>query len=389
MRRELIRWAVGVLGAALLTTAVVLGMKSDDWVCAFGVCGDAEFRSARVLRSVAQRNAGDAWRNYRQAEVLALVARVVPKAATAGEPFTWFAPDVSPRARSTALTVLADERRASGNARGRAPVAVLFVVDTAKVIGGVDRRGNVLARWSTLAMWPTASSNGWCVAVVKLGPAALANGVTPAPRATLMDACGYYYAFGAPSARLAAALDSGDYRVARGYFPGARDALRREAAFRVPLFDDVSGYRCASGASEACAAYFENVIGAPRRLARRFRPAGMLTPEVAAMTDEQYAETPAAGLFDAFAVTLGTDDFERFWTRNVPPNASYVSAAGEPLTSLARRLAEAQYHRGVVRFGGRLPSPPGDVAADTVLTLAILGALALAALRYGRRPGLT
>ncbi|HVZ47608.1 MAG TPA: hypothetical protein VG916_02380, partial [Gemmatimonadaceae bacterium] len=236
---------------------------------------------------------------------------------------------------------------------------------------------------STQAIWPSATTHGWCVSVVRLGPVGARQGVSWVPRQPLFDACGFHYAFGQPSAELHAVLARLSYETARAYRFALDDSIRRRAG-RVEWDADLDAYACTRGSDSACVAYGKSLVGAGPRSES---PVGHYVLGGALATTSVRAGTATSpSRMDRIALELGPARFREFWTHTGergpggPGDAAFADF-GRPAAAEAMRG-----ERGDRRFGVAPPEPAGTQAADVVLTLLAVAILAACATRLTVRP---
>ncbi|MEA3245918.1 MAG: hypothetical protein U9Q74_07150 [Gemmatimonadota bacterium] len=380
------RWLLLTFASAVLAATVAAGIEFDSRACFLLVCGTDDFRSARLQKNAAWEHMRRTWQSYRDAQAIATARRVLPAAARAGDPFVWFAPEVSAPVRASVAAALRRERARYEAPGGRAPVALLVVVDTNRKLDGVDVPWRAASGYSLQSIWPSAATHGWCVAVVSLGGAGVLRGVGSAA-GPVLGACSYYDAFGPPSPRLAAALDSGRYEAARRYWPGLPDSLRARAGGVRAASVTLSGYRCDRGSDTACARFLEDAIA--DRAGDEYL-AWSRTPVVESPLTRERASTNELDqpVLDVLAARLGYEQFRELWTRDVEPNESYVLAAGPQAVGVARRLATEglSFFREATAFGTRRAPGVAVVVGDAVLALVAVLALAAAAMFAARRP---
>lgn len=381
MNRGVKLWTLTVAACCVLGGALVAGIESRADACPFQVCSTADFYAPRLRERAAGLHASDSWHAYREARALALADRVLPATAMAGDPFVWFSPEVPERVRATVRAALRRDRAAY--AGGRAPVALLVVVDSNRTLDGIALPRRVGGS-STRAIWPSPTTHGWCTAVVTLGAGGVKDGISWWPARPLLDACSFYDAFGAPATRLAAALDSGAYQAARAYRPAVGDSVRRRySQWYWPA--SVTGYLCANGLDGACAAYIEPVISSRRRATYAYAYATAPERETTAESEGPFA---SPSVLDLLALQLGPAEFGKFWATDPPAGESYVRGAGPPVTTVARRMARESlaYIQEAIPFGTRPGRPTLAAFGDAVLTLLTVAIFAFAAALYARRP---
>jgi len=174
----------------------------------------------------------------------------------------------------------------------------------------------------------------------------LRTGIPGFPKVEDLGPCGFYAAFGPPSAQVARTLSAQGWLVASsGYSPQARlpDSLWAATPFARQMFgvyERADGIiACAAGRLEACAA---GVLGAGFDPTARFGPGGVLAPPTDVFASQRAAvwrgnATLRARFLDHLARSLGPEKFARVWRGPSELPAAYASVAGEPFAVYVRR----------------------------------------------------
>ncbi len=392
MNPQVRQWLFVVASAATLAGALVIGIETPEFNCPFGVCEGSGFVDVRIRRVAADRHRRSMWVAMREASDLALAARVLPPPGPSGEAPVWFEPGLQDGLRRSIQSRLADEFATHGTRPGRALIGVLVIADTARTLGGVTVGWRNSAGYTTRALLPSPPTRGRCVAVVRLHASVMRHGIGSAssPNRPLLDACGFYDAFGAPGPRIAATLGTGRYHVARAYMPRLPDELRtiysRWSLVGGPYESNSdASFLCVAGADSACAA---QVVGlAAQRPHESFEWFGRGDRAPLPATTETY-EPAASSLFTMLARDLGPERFIGFWQSDAPMAEAYRTAAGRPLSDFARE--HAGWVTGVLGarsgFGSRLSTAPTATASSAGLIVLTIGVLLYAATALTRRP---
>jgi hypothetical protein len=338
-----------------------------------------------VLRDqAAWRHGAKLWTAYQSARVSEIAQRELGAKSShvpAGAISVWFDSDVPNAVRAAVNHRIAAEDSARGSWRGRGHIGVLVVTDTMTKIDGllVPLGYNAGLAVSTSVLPVSRDSGDRCVSVVRIGHAVLA-GIVPFPAdRSLLDACAFYDAFGAPGNQIAAWLGDERFAYARVLSLAPPDsAALRAARWGYEDFQFADDYytRCAGGDESACLA----TLHAKVEGIQWYYWSDRSVPEP---RDAQQITQPARGfrgtLLDAMVRDIGPDRFLRVWQSPRPIDEAFLDATGEPLAAWVHRRAVAisgPYHIG--------PLPTPTSAILTLVTLAILVALTQ---RFARRPG--
>lgn len=373
------RWVVTIAVSCAIAGALVQSFTPEYERCPFGVCPWSDFPDVRIRRSAAGSHEAGEWGALRDASDIALAARVVASSGpSTGAPTVWFAPDVGAVARASVRRALGEELGAGGTWRRRGGIAVLVLVDSSHTFEGLPALFRNQSGVATRAIAPSPATTGRCVSVVRLGKSAATDGFDASAKRSLLDACGFFDAFGAPGRAIAAALDSGRYDAARAYLPGLPDSTRQ----RLAVSGLVGGFyatpptgivQCATGADSACTAYVMGLVHSRPYVRGEFSNAPRTSGPV---TVERY-EPAQTSLFDLIALDLGPERFARFWHSDAPLPDAYREVAGVPITNLMRRVSGGamRYRFPPTGFGMRLTNRTSATLGSSALVILTIAAL--------------
>jgi hypothetical protein len=304
-----------------------------------------------------------------------------PAPGKIGAPDVRFGSDVPQTFRVTFTRALSEERAAQHEWTGHGKVGILVVLDTAIRVNGIELE-RMRGSWNgtyTRVIPPGPATGDRCVTVVTIPSgdpwSRMLEGRPIGPMHPLLDACGFYDAFGAPGAEIARELVSAKYGFARGYFPLSPPDTTKHPVEYSWLGRGTQLGRCLAGADTMCVQmwlgssedqrgfstvpgrgdwYGITAIRAPWRSIR------MLTQ------------------LSRLAIAVGPQRFEKIWTSPKTIEAAYFDETGETLPSFIRSNMAAEV--GSYRAG---PSTP---LISTTITLFAIAATLAAALRFSPRP---
>ena len=297
-----------------------------------------------------------------------------------GEPDVRFASDIPTAMRAEFMRALGVERAERGEWTGRGKVGLIVRLDTATRINGhvvkrlADRYGTTLSR--TIA--PSAATGDRCVVVIDIPRGDgwfLFNRDrkirTPRP---LMDACGFYDAFGMPGAEIGRDLAETRFNFARGYpWVSAPDTVKHPYRYSFQRwYLDASVFQCMAGNDTAC---IVNLRGA--------RPPSYYYPSVtlpAGVTHVRYLarELPAPTELNRMVLEVGPQRFARIWQSPKSLDQAYADETGKTLGQFVRELAV--HNLGAYRAG------PWTPAVTSFMTLLAIAVALVLAMKFARRP---
>jgi hypothetical protein len=299
-----------------------------------------------------------------------------------GEPDVRFAANV-PQATRTAFThALDDERTERGDLHGKGKVGVMVAVDSAMRVKGEIVSHGITGGNGTLSrvIAPSEQTGDRCVVVITLATAdawsKMVAGRPAGPVHPLLDACGFYDAYGAPGPAIARYLIDSHFSSARGYLTAAHDHRVQQPAnaWSQPWSFDLVAARCLSGVDSSCVSI----------LRVRNRPdLDWQTSAFPAGTDERVLQPNPIGLtpLNRLAIELGPERFSRIWKSSKPLADAYLDETGETWVQHSRQ--EYREEDGPYKAG------PWTTPVSLALTLLTVVALVAAALRFGGRPSVS
>lgn len=302
---------------------------------------------------------------------------------------------------SASRTLIATLSRGLADARPPAayvPVSVFFVLDTATEVRGQPRRGRSTGVLSLDYVLPTDSARR-CIVVASVRlpnnhrsyMAELRSVVT---RERLLGPCAYFESFGVPGNEIARWLARRGWQFAqrspwptpaRPWLDGQPDEAYRER-IDLDFVMGTAGRACAGGKGDAClAALLEPQPMLSQRTPVRARAGivstGFFNPfahgDNAWLTRSWPLGSREWTLLSDMVRSIGAEQFERFWTSDLPPAQAFQTATGTPLAGWMREWIETTYH----------PQPTGPALAGSaagsgaLLLVVTIGFAVLAARR--------
>lgn len=301
-----------------------------------------------------------------------------------GDPEVRFSSDVPAAFRAEFMRALDDERGRRPGWTGRGKVGVLVRIDTVTRVNGqaIPRLETKTRETFSRVIAPSAETGGRCVAVVQLPSgnpwAGIVNGKAAGPVHPLLDACGYYDAFGSPGAAIGRELADDRYFFARGYarVTAPVDTLRRPTSFSLQSYsNDTREVRCLAGDDSSC---LDELRGTPDASWWRWQGTTAMPAGISSYQSVN-REPRFPNSLNRMALEMGPDRFERVWRSEGSLEAAYRAEVGETLAGFERR--EDVHEDGAYREG------PWTSAGTGLLTLGWIGGLMGVSLRFGRRPG--
>jgi hypothetical protein len=316
---------------------------------------------------------------YASAVDLETASRVFSNPVARATPFVvWYATDVPEIARRTLSMLIERERSARGTWRGRGPVGVLVITDTATSIEGVplDQRFD-RDRAVTTAVLPASRATGdRCVTIIRLRRRVLTLPPTVADDHLPLDGCAFTDAFGTPGPKIAAWLKDQRYEFARR---GAFEPLRDEKPFvRYPFDDgDLAIRSCRGGIDSLC------VLEAMSRNTPSWWMRDDSHDRSLNVSEESWESWGRINLendvvLETLERELGPARFQRMWQSAKSLPEAYFEQTGETLASWERARLNRFY--GPYRIGP-LPAPESNT-----LTIGLALVLAVTTIRFAGRP---
>ncbi len=329
----------------------------------------------------------DVARLYRQTFELTEARRSFGSTAgKIGAPEVHFTADVPQSFRNTFSRALDDERSQQREWTGHGKVGVLVMIDTATRINGVELQR--IRSWgggvTTRVVPPSAATGDRCVVVVSIPNgdpwSRLYEGKPIGPMHPLLDACGFYDAFGAPGSQIQDELISGRFQFARGFQPVAPpDTVihPREYHWRWGGVDAGTHLgRCLAGADTMC---LDLWVGAGmssyyRATGEPSRPAwpGITLVKLPWRSSQYVTQLSRA------ALAVGPQRFVRIWQSPKSLEAAYFDETGQTLPEFIRTnmaVDVGPYHAG-----------PYTTWLTTSLTLLVVAIALGATLQFSPRP---
>jgi hypothetical protein len=386
------RWVMMcAFGCALIAISLLPPDEGDDApYFARQSVGNSHAEAMTMRAGLRSAHGWSLWRAYRAArtdETLRRVLGAQPLAHT--DPLVWFDADVPERMRKRVRDVVAAERAARGEWRGRAGVALAVFVDTAGSLDGVRvpwaRNSGLSVSTQVLAATPATGNR--CVVVVRLGPHALAAEDSIAAGSMLMDACAFYDAFGTPGPQIAMWLDKTAFTFSRRLSFAPPDSGEPHAID----YSEIAFLRSEDGNRERCAG--GDIASCPLLLLPNardgvlsfwtywtyWRTRDLSVPPVGLSIEHTGTSGGfASALLEALARDLGPARFERMWQSNKALPDAYFDVTGEPLA--------AWLQRRVVRYDGPYHVGPLPTPTSALLSLVAIVALLALSIRTAPRP---
>jgi hypothetical protein len=303
--------------------------------------------------------------------------------ARVGEPEVRFASDVSGPMRAKFMQALGEERAQRPEWKGNGKVGIIVRIDTAVRINGqtlarLGTRRNTHTETRTIA--PGAATGDRCVVIVELpngtawGPTV--RGVpfgTPRP---LLDACGFYDAFGMPGAQIANDLATTRFFFARGYgwLEAPRDTAKHGHFYTYQQwYFDASDIRCLAYDDQACVEHLRGT-GSSRSdwYPSIALPTGTSTERLV------FQDLPSPSALNRLVLEVGPQRFSRIWQSPKSLDQAYLDETGRTLGQFVRNNAAHEY--GIYHPG------PWTSSLTAALTLITIAALFVLSLRFGARP---
>jgi hypothetical protein len=255
--------------------------------------------------------------------------------------------------RSAFMKALDGERAERPDWKGRGKVGVLVAVDSPVTISGVRfSRTSAVSGGRTMSRMiaPSPLTGDRCVVQILLpGPDAWqenADGGQPSVPQPLLDACGFYDAFGAPGALIARELTDGHFTSARGYEMLDHDDPTAHAPSWANLRYDLSAARCLAGDDGSCWTVGSKASWWQRARYPKEWPGG---------SDEWPLPTSRYHLsgLNRLALDLGPARFARLWTSSKTLEEAYFDETGVTWGDYVRQKYREVYDGYTLRFGVR------------------------------------
>jgi hypothetical protein len=269
-----------------------------------------------------------------------------------------------PPAAMPLITVLRARTEIIRTREAVAPIDIAFVSDTASSVRG---RPIVQSRFQVTHVLPPASG-GRCLAIGRFRQAAEWYGtggswwrsyVTSAEMADrLLGPCAFYEAFGAPGQEINKWLTNGGWKYGKSgalaYRPGrwtqnayywATPMWGLAAGWPLRRYITPTGFRCASGDAATCRALVldPNSDRAARTVVRS--GADRVITQIASDEWTNSLGPWEPSFLARMAHAIGTEQFRRFWTSNLPPAEAFRAVTGQDLGEWTAAWASEAYGR--------------------------------------------
>jgi hypothetical protein len=259
--------------------------------------------------------------------------------------------------RAEFTKALDDERSARPEWKGRGKVGVIVRIDTVTRVNGVTiaRLKEKYEQTNLRVIAPSAVTGGRCVVVVELpdnDPWGRDKKQThrrlSGPLHPLLDACGFYDAFGMPGAAIDSQIAHDRFYNARGYtwVIAPRDTAKHPVHYGYQRWAvDSRDIQCLAGNDTSCVASLRG-DGASDYYWRYPRVAF-----AAGVTNARqlYWDLPRPNDLNRMVLEVGPQRFSRIWTSAKPLDEAYRDETGESLGAFERHLMEHElgtYVRG-------------------------------------------
>jgi hypothetical protein len=272
--------------------------------------------------------------------------------ATIGEPDVRFASDVPAPMRSAVIKALNDERAERGEWKGRGKVGVIVRLDTVtRVDGHVISRLDRKASNQTLSrvVAPSAATGGRCVVVIDIFTGdpwvKMYEGKPLGPVHPLLDACGFYDAFGTPGAEISRDMAEDQHFYARGYgwIVAPRDTAKHPRNYSFQRWSSATReVRCLAGDDNAC---LDELRGKPEEGYASWWYGYVTTPDGVSTTRAVRRDLPYPSAMNRVALELGPQRFARVWQSPKTLEQAYFDETGRTLGQFVR--AQDQHEDGV------------------------------------------
>lgn len=249
------------------------------------------------------------------------------------------------------LAALANEVNGDRPTEPRVLTDVVFVLDTARHIQGIERSGYPGALATTYVL-PRPGSPDRCVVIARVRPRGWAEVTSDIARARLLGPCAFYEAFGAPGAGVDQWLRGGGWIYgqlitwndpASTWTPPSwmRD---REYSLREAMGE--SGARCGKGVDSACA---RALLQPSPRLVQVRGSVLSVSYNPFARSSFWYSRTWDLGQMSPMLLAdivrdIGAERFAGFWRSGNEPLSAFRAATGVDLPTWTRRWIERVYH---------------------------------------------
>jgi len=295
-----------------------------------------------------------------------------------GRPDVRFNANVPAPMREAFMKELDAERAERRDWAGNGKVGVLVAVDSPVTISGVRMSRTSAAsggRTMSRMIAPSALTGDRCVVQILLPSAdawsKVLDGSPQGPARPLLDACGFYDAFGPPGAAIAHELVDNHFSSARGYEIADHDDPLGRARSWSNLRYDMSAARCLSGDDGSCWTAHSKMAWWERERTPSGWPGG--SEEWPLPTSRYHL-----GGLNRLALDLGPERFARVWKSSKTLEDAYFDETGETWATYVRR-------KYLEVYDAYTPGP-WTTPISLVLTLLTVAALVAATLKFGRRP---
>ena len=388
MKINLERWcAIAFIGCLAIGTAILpadRGKPLIDWL-------NTPERTRVQLwqsRSYARQNhEAGLFNAYAAARDLGLARELFGSTpAKVGDPDVRFASDVSPVMRAEFTKALDDERSARPEWKGHGKVGVIVRLDTVTRVNGVKvpRLEQRYERTSSRVIMPSAATGGRCVVVIELpdNDPWNRNGTTTRDRPSgpmhpILDACGYYDAFGTPGAAVESDLSADRFYYARGYawVAAPRDTVKHPVHYGFQRWTvDAREIRCLAGTDTSCVAMLhgngsEDYYWWYSRVAFA---SGVTSAR------QLFWELPRPNDLNRMVLDVGPQRFSRIWTSPKSFDEAYRDETGQTLGAFVRHSMEHE-------LGTYKPGPWTSWLTNMLTLLGIAAMLGITT-QFSRRP---
>jgi hypothetical protein len=377
------RWIAAALVVCLALGTAILPADGARWIPSWWAAdAPMRFRGWYARMNARSVNRYDAFKEFVAARDLVSARREFGSTAgMSGPPDVRFAVNVPPALRAAFVNELNGERAERTGWKDRGKVGVLVAVDSPLTSHGViishGTAGPTADRAISRVIAPSARTGDRCVVQIILpNTNAWTKGVNGEPQFAaqpVLDACGFYDAFGPPGAAIARELVESRFVLTRGYVTADHDdPIARPTQTWPAIWYDLPAARCLTGDDGGCWSFTS--------VANRSLRHDPVPAEWPGGSDEWILPRSRYHLsaINRLALELGPDRFARIWKSSKTLEDAYFDETGERWPDYVRRRDREVY--------GPYSPGPWTTVLSLALTLLTVVVLVGGTLRFGERP---